>query len=908
MVKILYTPFSRSDILSEVFKDAVKLFTHPDYSRLACISSSTAKAREDQRVFHDTIGRGCYIAPDISALTSFCKRLYSICGGSRVMHGSMIAPLMSLLSGRGLGFCALAADFVKDMKHFYPSGNAASLRDGLSDIFYELDISEAVVKSAFEVVEIFDSYEGFLNEHGLIDEVDIVRGFSKYSAEWFDSNEKWRFLIIDGFSMPSPAETNALVSLVERSEYTTVIIPHEDEFRHITEGFIDVLKKSFKCEDVFIKGRSGKSFNYHVYHGIEEEIEGIARSIKSLYMSGRLTELRDVAIAFPDMLKRSAMIKRVFAGYGIPCAGDAGEPFKSSPRMLDIFCLLESVAEGYPRLKFSQFLSSKYFSAIPNIMRTLIPSLSLRSGIVAGRDAWLRFFSSGSENIPYEEICSISGGADIREELVKIFTKLKPLDEIKNKAGLALYAKILKNMLSELGFHTFQDADSRTIKAVVDEAIDRLTYLGEVFGSEVSLEEFNAMFRHLISSASKEAEGKGVRITDIDTLSEISAPYVYLGGMTDEAMPRRHGVDYVLPDSVKKRMGMISIDTYLELERFRFYRIVGSSTDIHLSYPVMDGDDVFLPSPFLYSGVEVRESIPGIFSKEEFLILKGGVSILNHIGEVDIYFNQDDRHKKFQVIRVTDIDAYRACPRKFFVEKVLGLEPAEVKEYEVEAATTGTIIHAVMERIIREPFADFEILKERALRVVDDIVRDRRIDGYWKDVIAGSFMELLPEIYENEMLLREEGYIRSETEKPMFGEPLPGIKLRGKIDRIDYFTDSVRIIDYKTGTADLNCSQVRNGRVSLQLFLYAAMLKHQKYKVGRVGIYSLKDMKIKWCPQARSSVKRKASTLIDDYITASLQFLENAVNNMRAGIFTAIPLNDYNCYNCHENAFCPYIQ
>ena len=76
MVKILYTPFSRSDILSEVFKDAVKLFTHPDYSRLACISSSTAKAREDQRVFHDTIGRGCYIAPDISALTSFCKMHY----------------------------------------------------------------------------------------------------------------------------------------------------------------------------------------------------------------------------------------------------------------------------------------------------------------------------------------------------------------------------------------------------------------------------------------------------------------------------------------------------------------------------------------------------------------------------------------------------------------------------------------------------------------------------------------------------------------------------------------------------------------------------------------------------------------------------------------------------------------
>jgi RecB family exonuclease len=821
----------------------------------------------------------------------------------------MIAPMMSLLSGRGLGLCRLAADFVKEVKHYYPSESPSSLRDRLSDIFDELNISEAVVRSAFDVVDIFESYEGFLNEHGLIDEVDIVKGFGEYSAQWVAVNGKLKFLIIDGFSMPSPAETNALVCLVESAEDTAVIIPYEDGFRGITEGFINVLKTSFNCEDIFINANAVKSFNYHSYPGVEEEIEGIARSIKSLYLSGKLAELRDVAVAFPDMLKRSVMIKRVFAGYGIPCENDLGEPLMSSPRMLDLFCLLESVAEGYPRLKFSQFLSSKYFSAIPNIMQTFIPSLSLQSGIVAGRDSWLRFFSGGSENISLEDIKSISGGFDIKAELNKIFITLKPLDEIKDKAGLALYAKVLKDTLSELGFNTFHDAEGRTIKEVVDEAIDRLIYLGEVSGCQVSFEEFNSIFRHLINNASKESEGKGVRITDIDTLCETSAPYVYLGGLTDGAMPRRLDVDYILPDSVKKKMGMLHMDTYLELERFKFYRLAGSSKEIHLSYPLMDGDNVFLPSSFLFSGEEVRESITGIFSKEEFFIANGGVSLLNYIGEVGLYFNKDERHKKFQVIRVTDIDAYRVCPRKFFVEKALGLEPLKVKEYEVEAATTGTIVHAVMERIIREPFADFDTLKERALRAVEDVMKDRRIDEYWKDIIADSFMELLPDIYDNEMILRGDGYIRSETEKPMFGEPLPGIKLRGKIDRIDYFNDSVRIIDYKTATADLNCSQVHNGRVNLQLFLYAAMLKHQKYRVDRAGIYSLKEMKVKWCPsKGRKNKPDGGGQNMDDYITASLKFLQDAVNNMRAGNFNAEPLNDYNCYNCHENAFCPYIQ
>ena len=47
---------------------------------------------------------------------------------------------------------------------------------------------------------------------------------------------------------------------------------------------------------------------------------------------------------------------------------------------------------------------------------------------------------------------------------------------------------------------------------------------------------------------------------------------------------------------------------------------------------------------------------------------------------------------------------------------------------------------------------------------------------------------------------------------------------------------------------------------------------------------------------------------IDDYIAASLVFLEEAVKGLRAGDFTARPLNEYNCRNCHEFPLCPYIQ
>ncbi|NIT02550.1 MAG: hypothetical protein GTO09_10505, partial [Candidatus Latescibacteria bacterium] len=57
------------------------------------------------------------------------------------------------------------------------------------------------------------------------------------------------------------------------------------------------------------------------------------------------------------------------------------------------------------------------------------------------------------------------------------------------------------------------------------------------------------------------------------------------------------------------------------------------------------------------------------------------------------------RYRGNSHIRVTDIDSYRSCPRRFFIEKVLGIEPPELREYEVDPKTIGIIVHEVMERL-----------------------------------------------------------------------------------------------------------------------------------------------------------------------------------------------------------------
>ena len=200
-------------------------------------------------------------------------------------------------------------------------------------------------------------------------------------------------------------------------------------------------------------------------------------------------------------------------------------------------------------------------------------------------------------------------------------------------------------------------------------------------------------------------------------------------------------------------------------------------------------------------------------------------------------------------------------------------------------------------------YRDFNEMKAAAEKLLGKLLDEKPLENYWKNFIRDSFLSILPEIYEIESELRDEGYSFIKAEAPVEGEVIKNIKLKGKIDRIDKKTDSeVELIDYKTGTAQLSRTEIVNKGASLQLFLYAALMKSLGFKVNRAGIYSVKDTKITWVPG------KKDSNTMDDYIESCLKYLEKTVSDLRKGDFTAFPLNEQTCRNCHERAYCPYMQ
>lgn len=919
MLRIFYTPNCFRDTAGYLFREALKGNDNKafsDFSGILYLAPGLLKARDVQRVFHrlvagdSTLGR-CYIPPEIMTPNELSKKIYSIKGDKKLINNSLAPVIISRLSGKGIGFSALISDLIMDLKRNYPDKDVDGIRDILTGFFMESNIPDSVSRLALDCLDVFKKYRIFMDEKGLVDEADVLGVCPEYL-----SSVCYETVIIDGFYDPSQSEKNLLRSVIQSSKTALVSVPYESRFERLSGGYINFLK-DFEAEEIHIatsKDRhKAKLPSYCSYPDPEAEVEGIARNIKSLYVSGKLRELENVLVAFPDSRKYRHMAERVFRRYGIPFHISSGNPLSESRPFVDLSCLLNSIADKYPRLEFSQFLSSHFFKRMPESLKTWVPLISPQSGIISGRESWLDFLSEGSESVDIKSLRR-SEGVNLYDDLKWVLRKLKPLEDIMASAALAEYADALKKALDDLGFlesgagSEGSSAEFRDEKKAFDEALDLIYFLSSVHPAQSSLFEFIEIFGHIVNFSFVEEERPGVMVADFFGIAGLSPEYLYLGGLIDGSMPARQDIDYFLPDSIKKKAGLLYLDKYIDIQRFIFECIVKSSENVHLSYPLMDGEDMFLPSSSLYQFEESKENLPGIYSKEERLVRSGETPLSSFISEIEtrpsLWFQSR--------LKVTDIDAYRQCPRKFFIEKVLMLEPLSVKEYEVEAVTIGNILHKIMEKIVFEPFESLDYLKARAVKIIDDILNEKKIDRYWKELIKDTFIEILPDIYEKEIEMRGEGYMPIESERDITGEPVKGIMLKGKIDRIDMAGDAVRIIDYKSGTAGLNCSQVMKGRENLQLFLYAAMMKSRGYRIDRVGIYSLKDINIKWCPPKKrgkgQGAKGKEKDGIDDYMAASLRFLEDTAEDLRKGDFKAEPLDDYICRRCHEYPFCPYIQ
>lgn len=187
-------------------------------------------------------------------------------------------------------------------------------------------------------------------------------------------------------------------------------------------------------------------------------------------------------------------------------------------------------------------------------------------------------------------------------------------------------------------------------------------------------------------------------------------------------------------------------------------------------------------------------------------------------------------------VSVTRFKDYLASPFRFFLKTKLKMDSVDFEPKEMDRAGFGSCCHAALERAGRDRITDPDRMKERLFEELDCYMRE----------CYGSPLPVLLAI-QNEQIKQRLAWTAGELagaarefeplelEYPLGGEAggvsFAGLKIRGRIDRIEYSASQnlLRLIDYKTIDDGSSPEAVHwNGRsrrfTDLQLPLYRMLI------------------------------------------------------------------------------------
>lgn len=215
-----------------------------------------------------------------------------------------------------------------------------------------------------------------------------------------------------------------------------------------------------------------------------------------------------------------------------------------------------------------------------------------------------------------------------------------------------------------------------------------------------------------------------------------------------------------------------------------------------------------------------------------------------------------DSHRKIQdaktiqeaygkeiTLSASKIDKYNQCRFSYFAEYALKIKPLQKAEF--DALKTGIFVHYMLEKIISEVYGkhggkwdevliesliktysakfledEFNSALDESSRIYYLILHQSRIVfkvacAVLKGLESSSFKPV-----DNELIISDGGAVKP-LRFPVDSNHF--VKVVGKIDRVDLYKDEkgsyIRIVDYKTGSKNLNLNKVANG-LDMQMFVY----------------------------------------------------------------------------------------
>lgn len=324
---------------------------------------------------------------------------------------------------------------------------------------------------------------------------------------------------------------------------------------------------------------------------------------------------------------------------------------------------------------------------------------------------------------------------------------------------------------------------------------------------------------------------------------------IIITGCNEGVIPKAKAMgDSFIPFEIRNLFGLPTYRDSDSVFAYHFYRLLQGAKKIHLIYNTeTEKEGSGEKSRFLLQlEMELKNKIKHLESNTfKFPLLKGdneNTISIPHSEKVDTAL----KALLERGLSATALMSYKNCSLQFYfkyIEKIK--EPDEIVT-ELEANVIGSILHKILEDIYI-PLKG-KMLKADDLNISDTAIRRLAIDALSKEFPEAEtnrgknylFIETALEIikrflrYEIEFLKKHNLTIidlECEISTEINIEPYGKVKLIGKTDRIDEISESVRIIDYKTGFVDAKLLKVDD--------VQEVFMNHQKDKPFQLLYYYL---------------------------------------------------------------------
>lgn len=351
------------------------------------------------------------------------------------------------------------------------------------------------------------------------------------------------------------------------------------------------------------------------------------------------------------------------------------------------------------------------------------------------------------------------------------------------------------------------------------------------YAPSLSILGFTRLFREVMQKLRIPFEGEpleGVQLMGFLETRVLDFDKIFILAANEGSLPDTSTGNSFIPYNLRKGFGLPTYEEKDAIYAYHFYRLMQRPKEVHLIYNSVVSDSTgsakevsrfirqirhfFRQQPHFHIH-EQLVSTPAPFSE------KPVIRIPSDIDTRRLFLERFGGSTKRKYLSATALTTWIACPLRFYFKYIAAIrEPEEVEET-MQANTLGTVLHETMELLYeRHQRTDLNAgLFDHLIKSIDAAIEQIFIKhGLGPSALLQGKNLLLHRVIQRlckRMLEQDkssEPFQVIGLEDQAFHRKLsvPGgeVALNGSLDRVDRISDTqtVRILDYKTGKVSLN--------------------------------------------------------------------------------------------------------